>query len=56
MIKILRTRDVASTTSLVTVARAIGVRLKEHKYNFKHGLIGKQKSAQHAYDEGDGIT
>jgi predicted GIY-YIG superfamily endonuclease len=31
--------------------RPLAVRLREHKHNFKEGLIEKSKLAQHAYEE-----
>jgi predicted GIY-YIG superfamily endonuclease len=32
--------------------RPLGVRLREHRYNLKEGLLEKSKLAQHAYEEG----
>jgi hypothetical protein len=32
--------------------RSLATQLREHKHNFKEGLIEKSKLAQHAYEEG----
>jgi hypothetical protein len=32
--------------------RLLGVRIKEHRQNLRHSLMGKSKLAQHTYEEG----